>query len=111
MTSRLTKHPIQASHFVELVYSRDLSEAVGEPEVEVDHSVSYFVGEPEEWQIIELIPNGWTGVEWHVVQIAPEEPEDDGYLGDPDTLPGGADFESVAWNPSWETEPEPDWAV
>lgn len=106
-TARIVKTPTEATYFVELVFTRDLT-PYGVNETEVDYHTAYFVGEPMDWQIQELIPESWSLLEHHVSELKKDELEDDelseaygGYLEDtydPDAEPVGSDFGN------WETE-------
>lgn len=76
MTARIVASPIKATHFVELIYTRDLS-SYGKPEIETDYCFVYYDEEPADWQITELLPNGWTEIERRIEALNKEDLEED----------------------------------
>lgn len=77
MTARIVASPVKATHAVELIYSRDLSAYSDRPETEVDYSYVYFNEEPEDWQIAELLPVGWTELERRIFPLNKEDLEEE----------------------------------
>lgn len=70
--------PFEATHRAEIIFTRDLSVQYGIAEVETDYEIVFFIGEPEESQLKDRIPEGWQFKESHVGEIDEFDFDEDG---------------------------------
>lgn len=75
----LTRDTAEATHRTEVIFTRDLSSRYGIDEVETDYEVAYFIGQPTESQLENLVPEGWDFLEAHTIPIEDIDLDEDDY--------------------------------